>query len=156
MFWVQTSPGVIFIWIQIRLNTTWAIFIHISTSWIFQKILNIYLHRPEAFLDFHPIFICTGLRDLVELSGVLKNDMKNGYCECSEMQTSWKWSKNAFYLPLAVLGTFKLHLKGLGKIIIVLSSLPKLTIGIFLSPWTLNNMSYMRINIFLYTTYVQK
>ena len=55
-----------------------------------------------------------------------------------------KWSKNSIYLPLAVQGTFKLHLKGLGEIIIVLSSLPKLTISIFLSPWTLNNMNYMR------------
>jgi hypothetical protein len=41
----------------------------------------------------------------------MKNDVKNGYCECSEMKTSGEQSKNAFHLPLAVLGTFKLHLK---------------------------------------------
>ena len=51
----------------------------------------------------------------------VKNDVKNGYCERSEMQTFRKWSKNAFYLAPAVLGTFKLHLKGLREIIIVSS-----------------------------------
>jgi hypothetical protein len=72
LFWVRTSASVIFIRIRIRLNTTWAIFIRTSTSGIFQKNFDIYPHRPEAFLDFRPIFIRTGLRDLVELSGVLQ------------------------------------------------------------------------------------
>jgi hypothetical protein len=44
----------------------------------------------------------------------MKNDVKNGYSEYSETQTSGRWSKNAFYLP-PVLGTFKLHLKWLNE-----------------------------------------
>jgi hypothetical protein len=54
---------------------------------------------------------------------VIQIDVKNGYCERSETQMSGKWSKNAFYPPLAVLGIFKHPLEGLSEIIFMRLSL---------------------------------
>ena len=74
-------------------------------------------------LHFWIIFGCLAEEWSEWTKNETKNDMKNGYREHPETQTSRKWSKNAFYLPLAVLGTFKLHPKRLGEIFFMSSSL---------------------------------